>query len=672
METWEVIASVKEATKGLDLSLDRPLIIKSEDVPSHILQLLQQKSRSQLKHICMKSEKEYFLLEEYGPGFWVKWPYNYFNEYSLPERHTEVVTSLQREKAKRETSKTWDELKFKELLYLWSEEPKGSYKLEKNNDLKLDMKPPDMKGESRVNDDYSDPKEYIESKYYDALFSIHTPLAYFVKSNLVRLKNTCRTKYGSHSYKIAYQAILQKYLLSIAQFKDRHDSRLLLESFSSPIADEKRKNCFTKFVIEDENKTGSTISDLCVVLKSREIKLQILLLLEMIGLNDLDWNFRDFEKKYKSKLKKRSLNLTKKGLVRRRSKKKTSEKGKEIGRITTSLDYCEQLDLYLDRACILDILLSSETPNPDAIEASNGTILEHKKNILDKSKEASLVGFINYVLIPYFNKKVPHAVEFIIQKLKGPSMRPKRALKKVNNSPNVSSPKTVDIYNRLPTTQRSSRSSIINSVPSSPALRRMEANLFSRKSIASPTPELLNSRTNSNLNEFLESETRGLRHPSQLGRTKSDLTMNHLQKRQFSVSDLSTTRVPNSSTIAPKTPFSYTAVNAHRTMNNSFRRVGKRKDINETVHFNEHINPEENVQVQATPAAKKRTATPNKKAQLQSIIESPLNVKDDDTHEGRGNAQKDTSHFTSTSTNTPSESTSKRRVRRRLFAPEAT
>lgn len=170
METWEVIASVKEATKGLDLSLDHPLIIKSEDVPSNILQLLQQKNRRQLKHICMKSRKEYFLLEEYGPGFWVKWPYNYFNGYSLPERRTEVVTTVERERAKRETLKTWDELKFKELLHLWSEEPKGSCKLEKDKDLKLDMNPPDMKGESKVNDYYSDPKEYIESKYYDALF----------------------------------------------------------------------------------------------------------------------------------------------------------------------------------------------------------------------------------------------------------------------------------------------------------------------------------------------------------------------------------------------------------------------------------------------------------------------------------------------------------------------
>lgn len=668
METWEVIASVKEATKGLDLSLDHPLIIKSEDVPSNILQLLQQKNRRQLKHICMKSRKEYFLLEEYGPGFWVKWPYNYFNGYSLPERRTEVVTTVERERAKRETLKTWDELKFKELLHLWSEEPKGSCKLEKDKDLKLDMNPPDMKGESKVNDYYSDPKEYIESKYYDALFSIHTPLAYFVKSNLVRLKNTCRTKYGSDSYKIAYQAMLQKFLLSIVQFKDRHDNRLLLEPFSSPIADEKRKNCLTKFVIQDENKNSSTIADLCVVLKSREIKLQILLLLEIIGLNDLDWNFRDFEEKYKLKLKKRSLNLTKKGLVRRRSKKKTSEKDKGIERITTSLDYCEQLDLYLDRACILDILLSSETPNPDAIEASNGTIQEHKKNILDKSKEASLFGFINYVLIPYFNKKVPHAVEFIIQKLKGPSMRPKRALKKVNDSTNVSSPNTVETYNRLSTSQRASRSSIINSVPSSPALRRVDANLFSRKSIASPTPELLNSRTNSNLNEFLESETRSLKRPSQLGRTKSDLTMNHLQKRQFSVSDLSTTRVPNSSTITLKTPFSHSTINAYKTMNNSFRRVGKRKDINETIRLHERVDSEENVQVQATPAVKKRTVTPNKKAQLQSIIESPLNFKDDDTHEGR----KNTSNITSTPTNKPPENSSKRRVRRRLFAPEST
>ncbi|CAI4039168.1 hypothetical protein SMKI_07G1400 [Saccharomyces mikatae IFO 1815] len=671
METWEVIASVKEATKDLDFSLDHPLIIKSEELPSHILRLLQQENRRQLKHICMESEKVYFLLEEYGPGFWVKWPFNCFNGYSLPERHEKAAASLERDTHKRETSKTWDELKFKELLFLWSEEPKGLLKSEKDKNLVLDMKPPDTKHESKVNDDYSDPKEYIESKYYDALFSIHTPLAYFVKSNLVRLKNTCRTKYGNDSYKIAYQTILQKFLLSVVQFKDRHDNRLLLESIPSSIADERRKNCLTKFAMKGGNKTTPAITDLCVVLKSREIKLQILLLLEMIGMNNLDWNFKDFEKKYKSRLKKRSLNLTKKELVRRKSKRSTNQTDKDFARITTSLDYCEQLDLYLDRACILDILLSSEAPNPNAIEGSNGIIKEHKKNILDKNKEASLVGFTNYVLIPYFKKKVPYTVEFIIQKFKGPSMRPKTAPKKINDSTHLSSPNNVDMYNRFPTSQRTSHSLIVDSVPSSPALRRTKSNVLCRKSITSPAPELLNFRTNSNLNEFLESESRGLRHPSQLGRTKSDLTMNHLQKRQFSVSDLGTTRTPTLSATSLKTPFSRTAINTHAITNNSFRRVGKRKDNNETVHFNEYENSEENIQVQATPAAKKRTVTPNKKAQLQSIIESPLNLKDD-THEEIGISQKHTSLSVSVSTNTSLESKPKRRVRRRLFAPETT
>ncbi|CAI4061732.1 hypothetical protein SKDZ_07G1460 [Saccharomyces kudriavzevii ZP591] len=670
METWEVLASVKEATKGLDLSLDSPFIIRSEDLPIHVLRLLQQKNRRQLKHICVKSEKDYFLLEEYGPGFWVKWPYNYFNEYSLPEKNGEIVASLERDRAKRETSRTWNELKFKELLDFWSEESKVSHELEKDKSPKLDMKPPNMKDESRINEDYSDPKEYIESKYYDALFSIRTPLAYFAKSNLVRLKNTCRTKYGNDSYKIAYQAILQKFLLSIVQFNSRHDNRILLEPLSSPIADVKRKGCLTKFIIQINNKNDSTAADLCVILKSREIKLQVILLLEMIGLNNLDWNFKDFEKRYKSKLKKRSLNLTKKGLIRRRPKKIINEPDKNIAQAATSLDYCEQLDLYLDRACILDILLSSETPNPDAINATNGTIQEHKKNILNRNKEASLVGFINYILIPYFTKKVPHAVEFIIQKLKGPSMRPKKAPKKISNGTNETSHSTVDVYSKLPINQRTSRSLIIKSVPSSPALRGTDSHVFNRMSKTSPGPELLNFRTNSNLNEFLESDTRSLKRPFQLGRTKSDLAMNHLQKRQFSVSDLNTTRVPNPSA-APLKTFSRTAVSAHTITNNSFRRVGKRKDINETVHFSESINSEENVQVQATPASKKRTATPNKRAQLQSIVESPLNVKADPPKD-TGNSQKNISPIVPVSINTSSEKSSKRRVRRRLFAPEAT
>ncbi|QID84978.1 DNA replication regulator sld3 [Saccharomyces pastorianus] len=669
METWEVLASIKEATKGLDLSLGSPLIIRSEDLPVYVLQLLQQKDRRHMKHICANSKKEHFLLEEYGPGFWVKWPYTYFNEYSLPKKNTEIISSLKRERGKRETLKTWEQMKFKELLYLWSEEPKVSHKVEKDTCFKLDMKPPDMKGQSKVNVDHSDPKEYIENKYYEALFSIHVPLAYFVKSNLVRVKNTCRTKYGSGSYKIAYQAILQKFLLSIVQFNDRHDNRLLLEPFGSPIADEKRNGCLTKFVIQSGNNNGSTVADLCVIFKSREIKLQILLLLEIIGLNNLDCNFKDFEKKYKSKLKKRSLNLTKQRLIRRRPKKAIKQQNKDIEKIATPLDYCEQLDLYLDRACILDILLSSETPNPDAIEITNGTIQEHKNNILNKNKEASLVGFINYVLIPYFTKKVPHAVDFIIQKLKGPSMRPKRAPKKITDTTGGSSPSTAELYNKLSTSQRTSRSSLVNSVPSSPALNGTEPNIFSRKSITTPIPELLNFRTNSNLNEFLESETRSLRRPSQLGRTKSDLTMNHLQKRQFSVSDLSKSRIPSPSTIPLKTTFSRTVNGVHTSTNNSFRRVGKRKDINETVPSNESIDPEENVQVQATPAAKNRTTTPNKRAQLQSIVESPLNPKPDTLHEGVENPQRKISPLAATLTKTSSENNSKRRVRRRLFAP---
>lgn len=69
METWEVLASIKEATKGLDLSLSSPLIIKSEDLPVHVLQLLQQKDRRHLKHICTNSKKEHFLLEGYGQVF---------------------------------------------------------------------------------------------------------------------------------------------------------------------------------------------------------------------------------------------------------------------------------------------------------------------------------------------------------------------------------------------------------------------------------------------------------------------------------------------------------------------------------------------------------------------------------------------------------------------------
>ncbi|GAV48321.1 hypothetical protein ZYGR_0I06180 [Zygosaccharomyces rouxii] len=601
MSSWRLVASVRTLPSSLRLELDGAQVNSYEEFVPNIIS----ESRANkigLRHLIHNPDK-YCVLERYGNGFWIR-----YDVLQMDLQEVEDEFTGNEHLINWAAIKEWNLMGFKDLLPLWKEDVMSRPASQQVVDL--EMKPP---GEDKSHNEVIklDPATFLEAKYYDSLFNIHLPLAYFVKSTLSRLKNACNVTFGKEN---AYLTIILGILKRIDEFDQRHADGGLVIKDVGPIAAEKRQSCLEKFGVrvsgdfnDDNNDQSSSIKELPGILKIREIKLQIIILLETIAHHQLDANFENFESRYKSKLKKRSLNLTKLRALPMKSKLNRRKPADNPTKTTEQLDYCEQLDLYLDKICILDILLASEPAGPE--DENIDTIQEHKKNLLNKHKESSSAGFINYVLVPYFAKRVPNAVKFTIQKLKGPSLKSRKTSERT--VPERGSSSLADA--------RHESVSRLSSTPSSPQLT--PAVPWHRHSSANQ--ELLSTKTGSNASALFESGSSLLKKPAFISRTKSDLTMNLMRKRQLSVTDLSSN---DRNMTANNEKNNGERVRLLTQSQKSFRRVGIRKGEREVPDPKAGKEETEAVQVMGTPLVKVSGGTPSKRAKLQNIVESPVNA----------------------------------------------
>lgn len=652
MATWRLLASFTLLPKSLSLDYEKVQVLAHDSILRVVLPE-SRASKTGLKHLLQGADK-YQLLERYGNLFWICWD---VTGIDLQDVHDDFVGD--EPSVNWMALKEWNQLNLRELLPLWKED-NASHTVHET--IKLHMKPP---GGAPSSQDVIrvDPRTYLETKYYDSLFNIRLPLAYFVKSNLSRLKNACNSNFNDGN---AYLTIILTKLLSISEFDKRHANEGLLGIDLDGIQAERRQSCLAKYGIRISKglqREISSLKELPSILKIREIKLQIIILLETIDHNKLDGNFENFETRYQCKLKRRSLNLTKRrALPMKSSLTKLRSDNNANNKASIRLDYCEQLDLYLDKLCILDILLASEASSTESDNMD--AILEHKKNILNKNKEASSMGFTNYVLIPYFAKKIPNTVRFTIQKLKGPSLRGRKTSERnVTPQPPTNIPENANID--------SPNDSNMNSIASPPQFTASSS--WYRNNSAMTTPKMSSIRTNSNANVLLESNPTLLKKPTFIARTKSDLTMNLMRKRQLSVTEFSSyDQKITSNDQFEKVDKTTGAVRL--SQQRSFRRVGKRKserDVTDTNHdLTGTSNSSETIQVMGTPLIKISNETPRNRAKLQNIVESPMgqpplmrSPSNNRISECTGNA----------SAVTPEEicvaNKPKKNIKRRLFAP---
>ena len=647
---WTLLKRFRQLPGGLAVDAATLEVLAHDSVPRDVADALEGGFRAL---VMDNGSRNCYCLEHYGPA-WLLWGIGAVDVSSLHFQEDEEAVES------GDLSADWTQMDVRALLPQWVFQGEIS----KAGGCELDMVPPGSAPVGRKPTSHADPISYLTAKYNEALFSPELPLAYFAKTTLPRFDNLCKRQSPQHDALMGQG--LRPLVLGPADFDARHSDTRLLTSESQDLTFLKaRKHCLAKYNVhvQEDGEVTPGGRDLALVLKAREIKLQILLLLQLIELDKLDKNFKDFQERYGNKLKRRSLNVGRR-LRRSRSTLPSQEPN-------TQPDCCELLDLYLDKLSILEMLLDIPVSSSTTTTKSSNPLQECKKGLLDKSKESSATGFTRYILIPYCSKKMPRTVKFIMHKIKGPSMKPggvsgkKRALGVVPASPQASDPAFIvgsgsDSGSNSPTpSARSSRSLSVASVPYSYSRPHLSRNpSLTSQTTQVLTAELLDLRTSSNLSEFLEAETKSALHkvPSALSRTSSDLVMNHLQRRQLSVSDLATGPSSGAGTSAlaqrAKTFAPDDSANTSLASHKSFRRVGKRKTpVPATTSTAQRVlsppQPDK-VEVLATPMGKRAGPSPTQPLNMDRIVESPGQPA---------------------SLASPAPAPQRKKVRRRLFGP---
>ncbi|AET38023.1 Sld3p Ecym_2277 [Eremothecium cymbalariae DBVPG len=608
-----IVSSFLKVPKNLIFREGDPLLLDSKDIPSCILDKIYD-ANVVVNHLIKLAKGHWGLLERYYSDQWLLWrlePPTEDLQHDQP-----LLDHHQNSQYKIKTIDEWCRIDIPDLIGFWKEDQYTGHDANEYVGLDFIISPPDKilssRDTSTLAEVSQDPIQYLNKKYYETLFQLGVPLALFVKSKLSRLKNICKNKQAN-----LYRDVLSIMILDLAEFGGRHDAEhqgLLIYELPSYAAELREKYIINQFHIHnlrDNKGQASYVKDLIMILKARELKLQIILLLEIISLEKMDACFKDFELKYRSNLDKRSLEVTKANPMFRRRRKENQHKATK----KKKLDLCEQLDILLDKLTIADILLTTEPRiHIDEEKKQDQTpqekILELKRNMLNKGKEVSSLGFISYVLVPYWSKRTPNVVAFIIKKIKGPSLQ--------KNLPSSTRSSSLPSEEPSIASRRSSLSSTTNSsCPSSPKTTQLKI------ASGSSAVNLLNSRTSSNLVEFLESDNSLGKRPS-LSRTNSDLSLNRLQKRQLPASDLASMNILRNQVSFDGTS-SFTSVygrykSTARAVTQSFRRVGKRKlqpmtedkPVDETRY---------DIQVTATPIKEAKSSKPVDRLQ---VIESPV------------------------------------------------
>lgn len=301
-----------------------------------------------------------------------------------------------------------------------------------------------------------DPLRFLYSRYYSILYSLNTPLSYFPKTTISRFKNLCGNDLG------VMKEHLSRLHISIKELDDRHNGKygilknLDVNKIETTDFDMKTKyeiqnqkefltknhDLFSKLRIMEKNQNdindtnkGANLEEhvqsfennnisFVFDFKVREAQLQILILLELLDCwqivesDFLATNLKRQEKEEKQKKKQK-----KKSLVRKKS-------------ITAKKIVPTFLGMGVD---IQDKHISSQ---PKSTEINEYIVYETLNTLLDRiglwdtlldrptgDKDENSLGFLAYVLIPYFRQRLPLTIKYIIERVKGLNL-------KLNSKPN--------------------------------------------------------------------------------------------------------------------------------------------------------------------------------------------------------------------------------------------
>ncbi|ABN64613.2 predicted protein, partial [Scheffersomyces stipitis CBS 6054] len=293
-----------------------------------------------------------------------------------------------------------------------------------------------------------DPVIFLKSRYYNTLYSLTTPLSYIPKTAIARFRNLC----SNDNRKIS--DLLAGLCLSVHQMDARHHGKHgVLQLISSENVDtnlqiskleiQNQQDFISRHekIIQDILKTEKPSSNHPIVtdaagkvtqessekkfqrivleLKMREAQLQTILLFELLHSWDIDEsNFLESNAKKLEKEEKKRAKESNVPLVRKKKSKSTRKivptflgMGVDVNENSTTFPTAliDQLTVYknlnaiVDRMGLWDMLLGSS----------------------EKKDNENSIGFIAYVLVPYYNKKLPSIVKYVVDRVKDSNLKMK-------------------------------------------------------------------------------------------------------------------------------------------------------------------------------------------------------------------------------------------------------
>ncbi|CAK9438985.1 uncharacterized protein LODBEIA_P32090 [Lodderomyces beijingensis] len=289
-----------------------------------------------------------------------------------------------------------------------------SMKPPKRTDTAVDPEPsPNSNSQSNSS---LDPAKFLKSRYFNSLYALTEPLAYFSKTALTRFRNMCKDQ-------IHVVEILHSLVMTIEEFDKRYAAGPAVLFHDSPRSvfevreSEKLKKKIGVATQEDASKLAGPIAEqlqkVVLELKVREAQLQVLILLEYLKETGVDENeFLRENSKKEVKLIKKAQTRQRTALVRSKKQRgkrtststrtRTEREDDSNGAKESSLDEefnrFTYLNRLIDRLNLWEVLLTNKSGNNSR-------------------------SFMAYVLIPYYHQKLPVLLKHIIDNMKTINMK---------------------------------------------------------------------------------------------------------------------------------------------------------------------------------------------------------------------------------------------------------
>ncbi|XBW34815.1 hypothetical protein QEN19_000381 [Hanseniaspora menglaensis] len=332
-----------------------------------------------------------------------------------------------------------------------------------NEDIKLSLDDNDTKTKN-----ITDPKSFFISKYYNILYSMNLRsknsskdcFYNFIKNNvkasllkhctqLVKENTITSSRNKGTTNTILYKTVIENSVLTLESLDSKYSAMdLKLKDKNNNIINEYEyefdlNNNRSSFIFKNWNvMLGKKITDnykhdihlvdtLLNIFKIRELKLQIIINLELLTFSTLDSRFENFDDFYKTKEHYKS-SFNRSSIM----KKKTQRP--EEGHI----DQCQLLNILINKLCITEALIEVSLELTSEEEEILGSLnLDSKskisgKNINDippkilvnwflknclfnEKSDESLSGFYRNCLVPAYKKRLPKCLKFFKEKFKG-------------------------------------------------------------------------------------------------------------------------------------------------------------------------------------------------------------------------------------------------------------